>query len=258
MLYFKKEFSEKYMDNNLKILNILKVYEGSMAKGKIDNTHKMRHSDAFVYFFRGCVEYVFSDVSFTASAGSVVFLPKSSSYRMRISEPSDYYVVDFEFESSEAVRRGAEFKKLAPGVKADFEKLLNKVGELSGVGRNRNAVAQTPEEKTAIANNRKLEAELMPIMMRVESTPGKRVYFTEREIEKCLVRPLARYAPVFLRDAIKIINKGGYKIPLDERYMKLYTNALSSFSTKRLRDSFEVRTKSSEYKIFPDIHRDKK
>ena len=112
------------MDNNLKILNILKVYEGSMAKGKIDNTHKMRHSDAFVYFFRGCVEYVFSDVSFTASAGSVVFLPKSSSYRMRISEPSDYYVVDFEFESSEAVRRGAEFKKLSPGVKADFEKLL--------------------------------------------------------------------------------------------------------------------------------------
>ena len=113
------------MENNLKILNILTVYEGSMAKGKIDNTHKMRHSDAFVYFFRGRVEYVFSDVSFTASAGSVVFLPKSSSYRMRIFEPSDYYVVDFEFESSATVRRGAEFKNLSPTLRGDFEKLFH-------------------------------------------------------------------------------------------------------------------------------------
>lgn len=113
------------MVNGLKILDIITVYEGSMAEGKIDNTHKKRHSDALVYFYRGRVEYVFSDVSFTAVAGSVVFLPKSSSYRMRIFEPSDYYVVDFEFESSEAVRRGAEFKNLSPALRGDFEKLFH-------------------------------------------------------------------------------------------------------------------------------------
>ena len=113
------------MENKLRITNILTVYEGNMAPGEIDNTNKKRHSDALVYFYRGEVEYVFSDVSFTAVPGSVVFLPKNSSYRMIIREHSDYYVIDFEFEASEKIRRGECFKRLSPAVQIDFEKLFH-------------------------------------------------------------------------------------------------------------------------------------
>lgn len=96
-----------------------------MTRGEIDNSHRMRHSDAFVYFCSGTTDYRFEDVSFTARAGSVIFLPKSSSYKMNVHEKCNYVVVDFDFEPSPSVRRAASFDNLSAAIRSDFERLFH-------------------------------------------------------------------------------------------------------------------------------------
>ena len=113
------------MDNNLKIYGIHTVYEGSMTEGKIDNSHKMRYSDAFVYFCSGITDYRFKNKSFTAREDSVIFLPKGSSYVMNVREKSNYIVVDFEFESSESVRDADCFHTLSAAARLDFKRLFH-------------------------------------------------------------------------------------------------------------------------------------
>lgn len=112
------------MENNLKIYNIHTVYEGSMDRGVIDNSRKKRHSDALVFFLFGSTEYIFEDKSFTVREGSVVFLPKSSSYKMNVHCRCDYVVADFDFEPSDAVRSADVFNNLS-SVGGDFEKLFH-------------------------------------------------------------------------------------------------------------------------------------
>lgn len=112
------------MENNLKIYNIRTVYEGSMTRGEIDNSHKKRYSDAFVYFCSGSTEYRFFDKSFTAREGSVVFLPKSSSYFMSVHCESCYIVIDFDFEDSSVVRSADCFDNPSATVRSDFERLF--------------------------------------------------------------------------------------------------------------------------------------
>ena len=111
------------MRTELKISDIKTVYEGSMAEGEIDNTNKKRYSDALVYFYRGKVEYIFGDKRLIAEGGTVIYLPKGSSYYMIITEHSDYIVADFDFEDT-ADDCGILFTSLSPKVKGDFEKLF--------------------------------------------------------------------------------------------------------------------------------------
>ena len=113
------------MDNNLKIYDIHAVYEGSMARGEIDNSHKKRYSDAFVYFCSGATDYSFVGKSFTAREGSVIFLPKGSSYFMNVLSESEYIVVDFEFEASPAVRAADCFHTPPVAIRSDFERLFH-------------------------------------------------------------------------------------------------------------------------------------
>ena len=113
------------MDNSLKIVNVEKIYDGNMNVGRIDNSRKRREYDGFVYFVYGKTEYVFSDgVEFTAYKDTVIFLPKDSSYRMHITEPSQYIVVNFEFEKCDSVRGAELFCGFSPKMKNSFEKLF--------------------------------------------------------------------------------------------------------------------------------------
>ena len=113
------------MENNLKIYNIRTVYEGSMTRGEIDNSHKKGHSDAFVYFLCGETDYYFDGKSFTAREGTVVFLPKASSYKMNVRGLCNYIVADFDFEDSESVRSADLFTGMPSTAAGDFERLFH-------------------------------------------------------------------------------------------------------------------------------------
>ncbi len=107
-----------------KILNIKKTFDGRLKRGVLVSSSDGRHSDAFVFFYEGSVEYLFEGYSFLAAAGSVVYLPRSSVYEMHVFEPARYCCIDFDFESSERLRRAELFSGLPLSVANDFEKLF--------------------------------------------------------------------------------------------------------------------------------------
>ena len=101
------------MENKFLITDIGTVFSGENRAGVIDNSNKRREYDGLVYFLGGEVEYIFSDHSFTARAGSLAYLPRNSSYVMNIKEGFSYVCVNFIF-ATDAIRRGTAVSKGIP------------------------------------------------------------------------------------------------------------------------------------------------
>ena len=113
------------MEKDLKIINVLRVFEGVINKKYINNTKAGRECDGFVYFTSGSIEYVFDGYSFTASSGSMIYLAKNSLYEMNLIEKASFICIDFMFEPSERPRTSELFKNIPISCKNDFEKALH-------------------------------------------------------------------------------------------------------------------------------------
>ena len=112
------------MDNRLKIKKILNIYEGEFIAYKKNAPMKCRHSDCFVHYVCGEVEYDFGDYSFIATPENFFYLAKGSSYDIRAYKPSKYICIDFDFEDGDPDRRSQIFQNRSIAQKSEFEKLF--------------------------------------------------------------------------------------------------------------------------------------
>jgi len=112
------------MENALTITNVHQVFNGALNEGILKSNKNGRHSDAFVYFTEGAVTYSFDGYELSASAETIIYLPRSSVYEMRITAKSKYICVDFDFEDSPCVRRAEIYKNLPSSVPNEFMKLF--------------------------------------------------------------------------------------------------------------------------------------
>ena len=117
------------MENSMIISEINAVFSGENRKGILDNSHKQREYDGLVYYLSGEVEYIFSDHSFTAKAGSVAYLPRHSSYVMNVKEDFSYVCVNFTLLPPTSARRGfCVLRGIPPSTQND----LLRIGALLG------------------------------------------------------------------------------------------------------------------------------
>ncbi len=110
--------------DDIRLTEIYRVFDGDMRPGEIDNRYSPRRSRAFVYFLSGEVRYEFSDYSFTASAGTVVYLPLGGCYLMKIREKTSYICVDFDSIGESLSERGAVYRGIPPSTSEHFEQML--------------------------------------------------------------------------------------------------------------------------------------
>lgn len=112
------------MENNIVINKVHQVFNGVLKVGKLRSTPRGRHSDAFVYFTDGELDYKFGEKEFYASRETIIFLPRGSVYEMNITKRTKYICVDFDFEYSENKRAPEIFKNLPSTVPNEFMKLF--------------------------------------------------------------------------------------------------------------------------------------
>lgn len=112
------------MQKNLKIMKILNVFEGEFPANKKAAPMVRRHSDCFVHYVCGEVEYDFGDYSFTATPDNFFYLAKNSSYDIIPKKQSKYICIDFNFEDGETDRKSFIFHNRSVSIKNDFEKLF--------------------------------------------------------------------------------------------------------------------------------------
>ena len=112
------------MEKDVKITKILNVYEGEFAANKKAAPMVKRHSDCFVHYVYGEVEYDFGDHSFVATPENFFYLAKNSSYEIKPRCRSKYICIDFNFENGETDRRSTVFHNRSVSLKNDFEKMF--------------------------------------------------------------------------------------------------------------------------------------
>lgn len=113
------------MNDSVRVTEIYRVFDGDMRRGEIDNRNNPRKSHGLVYFLTGEVKYEFSDRSFTASKGSVVYLPAGGCYFMKIRERSAFICLDFDLLSDTLGVTGEVYRGLSPAVSEKFEQMLS-------------------------------------------------------------------------------------------------------------------------------------
>ena len=114
-------------NENLCIKKLISVIKGENSVHHKTLSVSGRHSDAFVYIMSGSCTYRFDDgISFTASAGNVLYLPYRSVYTMYIHTPEYKFIFcDFEF-SEQQPKAGALYTYEIPeSINSQFSKLLN-------------------------------------------------------------------------------------------------------------------------------------
>ena len=72
------------MNTSLTITNIYGVYEGAFNPGFIPRKKIGRHSDCFVYFIEGEIEYIFDTQIIKAETDSMLYLAKDSIYDINV------------------------------------------------------------------------------------------------------------------------------------------------------------------------------
>lgn len=112
------------MENSLVINSVYQVFNGVLKNGVLKNNKNGRHSDALVYFTEGEITYKFDGYELCATAETIIYLPKHSTYEMHITKTSKYICVDFDFEESAEVRRAEIYKNLPSSVPNEFMKLF--------------------------------------------------------------------------------------------------------------------------------------
>lgn len=81
----------------LRIEEILDVMPGFMCIGFDPERQQPRFSDCFVYVISGLVEYHFPDRCVTTCEGSVMYIPRGTTYFMRVKQPYTHIFVNFNF-----------------------------------------------------------------------------------------------------------------------------------------------------------------
>lgn len=112
------------MENGIKILKILNIFEGEFPPTRSRPGYKKRPSDCFVHYISGEAEYDFGDYSIKVSPDNFFYLAKNSSYEIHVHKPSKYICIDFEFESGGEDRKSLVFQNRSVSVKNEFEKLF--------------------------------------------------------------------------------------------------------------------------------------
>ena len=84
------------MKDNLVIDDVISVYEGEFKPGFI-NRIEPRQCDGFCLYFEGEADYIFENMTLTAKAGDVLFLPENGDYNISVKIPCSYICIDFSF-----------------------------------------------------------------------------------------------------------------------------------------------------------------
>lgn len=113
------------METNLKIERILNVFNGELKPGILPSKSFGRPSDCFVYYLYGKVEYVFDRYSFTASPQNFIYLAKNSIYEMKITEPSKFICVDFDFCELSYSQKSRVLKVNASNIENQFQRMFH-------------------------------------------------------------------------------------------------------------------------------------
>jgi len=88
----------KIIDDTYRIDSLLDIMRGCMREGSVVERREGRPSDCFVYVLEGAVDYRFPDCTCSVAAGSVMYLPRGSTYQIVVSEEYHHIYIDFEFE----------------------------------------------------------------------------------------------------------------------------------------------------------------
>ena len=110
------------MEKDLKIKRIISIFEGEFFANKKPAPMIKRHSDCFVHYLSGEIEYDFGDYSFVATTENFFYLAKNSSYDIIVRKPGKYICIDFDFEDGENDRKGMVFQNRSVSLKNDFER----------------------------------------------------------------------------------------------------------------------------------------
>lgn len=110
------------MNENLVISKIYGVYEGEFNNGFIPHKSRGRHSDCFVYFIEGDIEYTFDSYTLHTGKDGLIYLAEGSIYSINIKKPCKHIYVDFRFENND--KKSCVFKNISPSVKSEFIKLF--------------------------------------------------------------------------------------------------------------------------------------
>ena len=112
------------MNTSLTITNIYGVYEGAFNPGFIPRKKIGRHSDCFVYFIEGEIEYIFDTQIIKAETDSMLYLAKDSIYDINVKKSCKHIFVDFDFEKTSDKQKCCVFKNTSSLTKSEFTKLF--------------------------------------------------------------------------------------------------------------------------------------
>lgn len=132
MLYSIMDWGDnvKITEKALNIKEILNIYQGKFPVCTTSVTE--RTSDCFVYVVSDGAEYTFSDVTYGAKKGDVLFLARGSSYKVTVTQKNYVYiVVNFDFAAEDATLENTIFSCNTEDLFPEFSKLL-KLYMLSG------------------------------------------------------------------------------------------------------------------------------
>lgn len=86
--------------SELKISNIISVFEGEFNPGYIKGPQLGRRCDGFVYFVCGAADYIFDKYGFCAKQSNYFYLANKSRYNINVREKSKWICVDFNFNGA--------------------------------------------------------------------------------------------------------------------------------------------------------------
>lgn len=111
------------LKSSLRLSEVLDVTPGFMCAGYDPERRMPRPSDCFVYVFSGRVEYHFASETVTAAKGCVVYLPRGSTYFMRVREPYRHIFVNFQFDVGADVQLRPACVERVQGLENDFQSM---------------------------------------------------------------------------------------------------------------------------------------
>ena len=68
------------------------------------NVFPERHSNAFVYFLSGKIDFIYDDVSFSAEENTFVFLPQGKKYKTYPRKNGDFLIINFHTETAPIIK----------------------------------------------------------------------------------------------------------------------------------------------------------
>ncbi len=94
------EFLEKACIDSIGVTGKAVIVENN---GK-HNVFPERHSNAFVYFLSGKIDFIYDDAVLSAEENTLVFLPQSKKYRTLPRKQGDFLIINFHTESAPEIK----------------------------------------------------------------------------------------------------------------------------------------------------------